>query len=209
VERKGLKVLGIQGSARRDGNTHDLLEAVLKGAASGGAKVSRLALLDYDIKQIGDCRACLKKGLCVNQDDYAKVIRPVLDADVIVWGSPVYWYSVSGLIKVFLDRWSCNMCWKTDGTGADPTYMDFIERMAGKGTAVVSTQEGEGKEGAQHLFGAMDMTFAFFSWKVLGKLVAKGGERGTVRRNTAALRRAHSLGLKVAKFRKPPAKAQK
>ena len=91
-------------------------------AAEEGAEVEKIVLLDYEIKHIQNCRVCGEQGACVNKDDLLSVMDAIFAADVHIWGSPLYWYTVSGLVKVLLDRFSCFLYWH-------PKAM-FEERMA-------------------------------------------------------------------------------
>lgn len=98
-------ILGINGSARKDGNTAQLLKKVLDYAENEGAKTEILHLIDKDIKP---CMSCLAeencKYPCNIKDDMQKISEMLKKADCLVLGSPTYWYSVSGLMKNFIDR---------------------------------------------------------------------------------------------------------
>jgi multimeric flavodoxin WrbA len=104
---KGIFVLGINGSAKKNGNTAKLLKKVLDHAKKEGAKTEVLHLIDKDIKP---CRSyCAKNGTdcqypCSIKDDMLEVIEKIKASDCIVLASPNYWYSMSGLMKNFIDR---------------------------------------------------------------------------------------------------------
>ncbi|MCS7225072.1 MAG: flavodoxin family protein [Armatimonadetes bacterium] len=186
------KVLGIMGSSRRDGNTNDLLDVALKAAEEEGASVSKIVLLDYTLHHIQDCKVCKMRGACVNEDDLMKLISPLLEADVHIWASPVYWYSVSGLTKVLLDRFSCFLYWYPE--------VRFAERMAGKGAAIITVQEETGVERAQDLLGCLQKSFAFLKQEYLGFVLGPGGKRGTALKDQEAVRQARELGKRCAHF---------
>ena len=98
------KVLIISSSPRKGGNSETLAASFAKGAKEAGNEVETIYLRE---KQYGFCRgcfACLKLGHCVIKDDAAEIVAKMHDADVLVFASPVYYYSVSGQLKTMLDR---------------------------------------------------------------------------------------------------------
>lgn len=97
-------VLIISSSPRKGGNSETLAAAFAKGALETGRKVETVYLRE---KQYGFCKgcfACLKLGHCVIKDDAVEVAAKMHDADVLVFVTPVYYYSVSGQLKTMLDR---------------------------------------------------------------------------------------------------------
>lgn len=102
-----MKILAVNGSPRgRDGNTEQLLQPFLNGARSAGAEVEVIYLKDKRIGHCLGCSACLMKtpGVCVQQDDMTELLEKLRQADTIVYATPLYFYTVSGLMKNFLDR---------------------------------------------------------------------------------------------------------
>src|SRR5512136_288519 len=99
-----MKVLGIFGSPRRGGNTEILLEEALKGAEAEGAEVERLHLTDINITPCKECHGCDRTGECILQDDMQKIYPKLLEADVIILASPIFFYGVSAWAKSLIDR---------------------------------------------------------------------------------------------------------
>ena len=98
------KVLIVSSSPRKNGNSETLADAFANGAQEAGHSVETVRLRE---KQIGFCRgclACLKLGHCVIQDDAVEIAAKMHDADVLVFATPVYYYSVCGQLKTMLDR---------------------------------------------------------------------------------------------------------
>lgn len=98
------KVLIISSSPRKGGNSETLAAAFAKGASEAGNEVETIYLRE---KQYGFCKgcfACHKLGRCVINDDAVEVAAKMHDADVLVFVTPVYYYSVSGQLKTMLDR---------------------------------------------------------------------------------------------------------
>ena len=99
-----MKVLGVGFSARKDGNSETLLLEALKGAAECGAETEFLSLRGKDIRPCLGCQSCKEAGVCAIKDDMVGIFSKLEEAQGIILASPVYYYSVSGLGKAFLDR---------------------------------------------------------------------------------------------------------
>jgi multimeric flavodoxin WrbA len=103
-------VVGINGSPRKNGTTAKLVKRVLKSCERNKAKTFYVHLVD---KKINPCLGCYSnnprncKYPCKQKDDMQEIYKLLLKADGIVLGSPSYWFSVSGLMKDFLDRLTC------------------------------------------------------------------------------------------------------
>lgn len=99
-----MQILGIYGSPRKAGNTDLMLDAFLDGASGGGAEVSRIYVRDLDIRGCLGCGHCDKKGVCIQRDDMLKVYPLLEAARHIVVSSPIYFYGVTGQLKLLIDR---------------------------------------------------------------------------------------------------------
>ena len=96
-------VLIINSSPRKGGNSETLAASFAKGAVEAGHEVETV----YLRKKYGFCKgclACLKLGHCVIEDDAVEIAARMHDADVLVFATPVYYYSISGQLKTMLDR---------------------------------------------------------------------------------------------------------
>lgn len=98
------KVLGVIGSPRRNGNTHVLVTKILDGAQAAGAAVETVFLQDLEIRACDGCHVCWKTGQCSKKDDMAALYHKIAESDILVLGTPVYWYGPTALMKGFLDR---------------------------------------------------------------------------------------------------------
>ena len=100
-----MKILVIHGSMRKKGNTNMLTEEFIKGAKEAGHETEKILLADLNFGDCYGCRACHQNGgTCVQKDDMASVLPKMLEADVIVLASPMYYFTWTGLMKRFLDR---------------------------------------------------------------------------------------------------------
>lgn len=186
-----MNILGIMGSSRRDGNTNDLLDVALKGAAEAGAEVEKVTLPDYNLHHIYNCQDCKQQGECP-PDDFPLIRDKIYAADGLLWATPLYWYTVSGLTKVLLDRLCCIMYWHSTDY--------FLEKMKGKAAALIVTQEETDFNQARHLLGSMQLafTYEFCQWVDLGYVLGIGGKRGTVLQNKETVQQAYRIGQKMA-----------
>ena len=98
------KVLILSGSPRRNGNSDILCDEFKKGAIESGNEVEKIFLRDKNINYCIGCGACYKTGKCVQKDDMAEVLQKMVDADVIVISTPVYFYTMDGQVKTLIDR---------------------------------------------------------------------------------------------------------
>jgi multimeric flavodoxin WrbA len=104
-----MKIIAINGSPRKKWNTATLLEKALEGAASCGAETELLHLYDLDFKGCISCFSCKVRGgksygRCGVQDDLTAVFSRIEEGDAIILGSPIYFGSVSGEMKSFMER---------------------------------------------------------------------------------------------------------
>lgn len=104
-----MKVLAINGSPRKKWNTATLLQNALDGAASVGAETELVHLYDLDFKGCTSCFACKLKGgksygKCAIQDDLTPVLEQIPDVDALILGSPIYFGTVTGEMRCFMER---------------------------------------------------------------------------------------------------------
>jgi multimeric flavodoxin WrbA len=99
-----MKTVGILGSTRKGGNTEILLDVALQEAQQNGGSASKIVLRDKVIASCDGCMGCTSTGECVIQDDMQEVYQGIREADAVIWASPVYYWSMTGLAKIALDR---------------------------------------------------------------------------------------------------------
>ena len=101
------KVLILSGSPRKDGNSDILCNEFMRGAAESGNEVEKIRVAEKKIGFCTGCYACRNTGVCAIKDDMAEVMQKLIDADVIVLASPVYFYSIDAQLKALIDRTVC------------------------------------------------------------------------------------------------------
>ena len=102
----GKNVVILNGSPRLNGNTAVLLQAFSEGATAAGHEVCRF---DLSTMNVHPCIGCCGGGKdpnhpCTQRDDMGQIYSAILKADVVVWASPMYYWSVSAQLKIAIDR---------------------------------------------------------------------------------------------------------
>lgn len=104
---ESVKVLGLNASPRKYGNTYKLLEVALETASAYGAETKLIHIYDYDIKP---CEGCLSdeqlacRPPCINNDDSWVLMKEILSSDALIIATPVFWYGPSGHLKNLIDK---------------------------------------------------------------------------------------------------------
>jgi len=102
-----LKVLGIAASPRKGGNSDALLQRALLGAESLGARTEEVYLSDFRITPCTECNHCLTGGSCNVIDDFQPILGKILNADRIIFATPVFFMTVTAQAKLLIDRCQC------------------------------------------------------------------------------------------------------
>ncbi len=181
------KILGVVGSPRRQGNTHILVERILAGAMDAGAATETLFLNDLSIRECIGCHACWQGKECTRRDDMNGVYPKIGESDVIVFGTPVYWYGPTALMKGFIDRFVYFNC---------PVHREDVR---GTLAVVACPFEEESREAAALLETFFEKCFAYLGMEFAGTILAPGVTlKGEVRKCEATLAEAYDLGKSVA-----------
>ncbi len=174
-----MKILALIGSPRRGGNTDLLVDQILRGCSSRGDGTEKVRLYDVEIEACLDCRRC-KRGdhECALADGMREVYPKLDEADVIVFGTPIYWYGPTGKMKLFIDR-----------------LRPYIasEKLRGKAGAVVAPSE-EGPGCCGPLMEMFRMSFDYLGMEFAGSILARAYEKGEVGEDAEEMNRAYELG---------------
>lgn len=98
------EVLIISSSPRKNGNSDILCDRFAEGAAESGHKTEKIFLASKNIGYCRGCGVCNTTHKCVQKDDMAEILDKMVKADVIVFATPVYFYTMDGQMKTFIDR---------------------------------------------------------------------------------------------------------
>ena len=188
-----MKVLGIFGSPRRGGNTELLLEEALKGAEKEGAKVERISLSDFTITPCKECHGCDNTGNCVILDDMEKIYPKLLETDVLILASPIFFYGVTAWAKALIDR--SQALWARKYLIKDPTLGKEGKKRKGFFISVGATK-------GQKVFEGAILTVKYFfdvlNAEYVGELLYRGVEaKGDILKHPEALQQAFEAGRKL------------
>ena len=181
-----MKVLGLSGSLRKDGNTSALIKVILKQTADAGIPTEFVSLAGKKISPCLGCDFCKEKKWCVQEkDDWGAVMEKVLESDVLVVGSPTYYYDVNGHLKNFIDR-------------SYSLYHD--RRLAGKKGVAVAVHD---QKGANRTIQTIEGFLNAHEFSSLGSVKGAGNEPGTVLNDTTAVEKARKIGDKIVRLLRP------
>lgn len=156
------RVLIIESSPRKGGNSNLLCDEFARGANESGNEIKRIALRDKEIQFCKACYACFKTGRCVQKDDMEEILNEFQAADVVVLASPVYFRTVNGQMKTMIDR----LLPRWQDLGGHDVYL-IITGHDGKGGLSLAGKELE------DIFGGMGNRVAGIIW---GERVWQKGE---------------------------------
>ena len=186
-----MKVLGLMCSPRRQGNTELLFNKALEGAREAGAEVEKVLVSKLKISPCLEIYACLKDGNCFIKDDMQLLYKKLLEADHVVFASPIFFYSITSQAKAIVDR--SQALWVRRhvlGMGKE----DKRERR-GIFVSVGATQ-------GEKLFDGAVLTVKYFfdaiGVKYAGDLLVRGvANKGQIEEHPAALQDAFRLGQEL------------
>ena len=138
-----MKVLGIVCSPRLHGNTEIMVQESLAGAQERGAEVELVTLVGKTMAPCDGCYSCQKTGVCHIKDDMQDIYAELLEADGIIFGTPVYFWTVSAQAKILIDR---------------TVVLAEARKLRNKVAGVVVTQGREGATSAATVFSSFFTT---------------------------------------------------
>ena len=177
-----MRILGLVGSPRKGGNTDLLVSRILAGADASKHLTEKVHLYPLDISPCIDCRSCQKgKFQCAVEDDMKRLYPKLEGADVIVFGTPLYWYGPTGKMKLMMDR-----------------LRPFVasRKLKGKKAIVVVPSE-EGADACGYLVGMFKLSFEYLGIALADKMLVKAYEKAEVNKQPETLNRAFELGKKL------------
>lgn len=101
------QIMVILGGGRAHGNTEQLVDAFIKGATDAGHLVEKVNLNRLDVKGCIGCNACRYGKPCVQRDDFNALVPKILSVDMLVFASPLLFWTISSKLKAFIERFYC------------------------------------------------------------------------------------------------------
>ena len=168
-------IIILNGAARKNGSTAELIQAFTEGAESAGNQVTEFYLQDMNIHGCMGCNGCARapKGTenpCVQKDDMGSINAAFMKADVVVFASPVYFWTVTGTLKTAADRLYAEL--KALGYGGFP-----------KKSVLLMTAGGSDYSQATRWYETFERNLG---WKNLGEVLGAGKTK-----------EAHKLGASI------------
>ena len=195
-----LKVIGISASPRLNGNSDLLLRQALAGAESAGAQTEYLRLADFKIAPCIECNSCYKTGRCVVKDDYHIISAKMLDADRLIFATPIFFMTVCAQAKALIDR--CQCLWAHKYVLKKP-----LITAAGRDRRAMVIAVGGSK--SKKMFDSIRLTMKYF-FDVLdinyaaNLFVNKVEDPGQIKNHPSAMEQAFALGQKLVAPDTPP-----
>jgi multimeric flavodoxin WrbA len=174
-----MKILALIGSPRKGGNTDIIVNQILEGAMTQGHKTTTLYLYDYEILPCIDCRTCKKgKLVCTLKDDMVKIYPELEKADLIIFGTPIYWYGPTAKMKLLIDR-----------------LRPFIanEKLKHK-KALIVAPSAEGEMACTPLLEMFSMSFDYLGMQLVDKILITAYEKGEIAENKEEMNKAKKFG---------------
>lgn len=179
-----MKIVGLNGSGRRNGNTELLLRKALKGAEKMGAAVEQVNLAELNIRPCRGCMACVfKESGCPVDDDMPLLLEKLAAADGLILAAPTYILSPAGVVKMVLDR-SLPMFKKAPGLKNNRFAVTI-------NVAGLKEWNDMGQE-------QLTLFALVYQFKIIGTLQAYGPGPGEVLLEPGIPEKAENLGISLA-----------
>lgn len=179
-----MRILALIGSPRKGGNTDLLVDRILSGCEDMGHTGEKLYLYDYDLLPCIDCRKCKEEDyLCILEDGMQLIYPKIDESDIVIFGTPLYWYGPSAKMKLLIDR-----------------LRPYVEnkKLEGK-KGVVVTPSAEGPRACEPLVKMFQMSFDYLGMEYKGDLLATAYEKGEIANDPEELKRAYEFGANIPK----------
>jgi len=179
-----MSIAVIYGGTRPHGNSEILTERVIQDIPT-----EKIYLRDFHILPIIDMRHT-EEGFQDRNDDFQSIIDRILPHDILIFSTPIYWYSMSGTMKNFIDRWSQAL--------RDPKYPSFKSKMASKKAFVIAVGGDDPYIKGLPLIQQFQYIFDFMGMEYAGYILGNGNKPGEVLQDKFALFAADQMRKKLA-----------
>eukprot|EP00727_Mastigamoeba_balamuthi_P008095 m51a1_g3906 hypothetical protein (205) ;mRNA; r:129057-129941 len=188
--KRAVRVLGVHCSPARDGNSAALLSSALEGAREAGATVKEISLSALSYAPCDYCAACHRSGgSCVRKDDMQLIYKEILEADVIIHATPIFFFHMPAHAKSYLDRWTAFY------TAEWGWRADLADQMKQKTVAVMCVcGDTDHETMCKPVVDTFKQLVKFGGMQWGGSLTVTGETKGAVAENKEALVGAHELG---------------
>ena len=187
------KILALIASPRKGGNTDILTSSVLKSANDNGAIIEKIYLIDKTIKICTQCEYCHQNSntKCNIQDDFNMIVDKMIESDIIIFSTPIWWSSMHSLLKLLLDR-----CYSL----LDKNWSNF--KLHNKGCVVIACQTQDDLNlYVNPLVKEFGVYQEWLKFKMIDSLVASAEGKADVLNNKEIMDKSMELGEKLASWK--------
>ena len=173
-----MKILVLTGSPRKNGNSNTLADYFIKGAREAGHEIVRFDAAFKDVHPCIACNRCGMDGPCVFKDDFEFVRTHIVNADMVVFATPMYYFGVSAQLKAVIDRF-----YAINGKIHRP-----------KKAALLMTYANSAASQAQPIKSHYEVLLDYLGWQDAGQIIASGVWTAGAIESTSYPQQAYELG---------------
>lgn len=183
-----MKILGIVGSPRVDGNTQKLVELILASTVENGAETKIFNLNEMNIKGCQSCFRCRTSDQgCVINDDMPQLFEEIKQADAVIIGSPIYFGQMTAQLKLFVDRHYSQF------------GSDFKSKIGKKDSVLVFTHGNPKSDLFKQYIDSTSKLFGFLGYNVQDLIIEAGLRKiGAINQNEELIQKTKEIGEKLA-----------
>lgn len=201
-----MKVLGVVGSRRKNGNTAYLVKHALQVIESNEVVTELIYLSDYNIAGCTGCEGCKDTYKCVIMDDMQKIYPLILNSDAIILGSPTYFYNITAVMKAFIERLYCFQVFSEEDRSV---WSSINEALGGKYAVVIAICEQNDEKDMGFTAEAMSSPLEGLGYRIVEKVkILKLFKKGDVLENQDALEQVKRAAKKLEKTIRLKSKTQ-
>lgn len=152
-----MKIVILKGSPRKNGNSNWLVEQFTQGATEAGHEVFAFDCTKHKVGGCLACGACGMNGPCVQKDDFGQIREQLVEADVILFATPIYYFGVSGQLKNVIDR-----------------FYSIHDRMGHKKALLFATMGNPNAQVAEPAVTMYEKMVRYLGWEDCGQLIVSG-----------------------------------
>ncbi len=182
MKGKKMKILVLTGSPRKNGNSNTLADNFVQGAKEVGHQVERFDAAFKNVHPCIGCNACGMDGSCVFKDDFEFVRQHIIDSDVVVFATPMYYFGISAQLKTVIDRF-----YAINGKIHHPKKAVLLMTYA-------NTSPTEAEPIKKHY----EILLNYLGWQDAGQIIASGVWPVGAVNNTNYPQQAYELGKNIA-----------
>jgi len=161
-----MKTVVLFGSPHKNGNTIQLVKSMTDTLKKKGHSVRIFYLNNLNIRPCQGCYRCIKNGICKIDDDMKDICKHIMESDLIIYATPIYWFGPSAQLKLVMDR--------------SIAFMDEKEnsRVAGKKSITLITFADSNMDTCKPTVDIFKKTFDFLKIRYIGGVEVPGCQEG-------------------------------